>query len=342
MLRKRLVAWNKIVLYVCVILIFTLLVTQIGLAQEKKIIKMTTWSPRGNAAVEMMLMFEQLAELYSNFTVDVKYYGPGTFGNANEATLAVRDDECQFIITASNNLARFAPSLYAFSLPYIVENKQELLNILEGPFFNEVQKKVKEESGLRVVAMPIAGWRTISNSVRPIKKLADLKGLKIRTPESKTIIEMFKAWGVSPTVIPWGETFTALQQGVADGFDNPMQTIYAWNFYEVQKYLTKFNYNLQSNCMITSEKFWEDLSPELQDALQRAINDSWAWEKKWVFEKNEKVEALLEEKGMIIDTLEDEDVWMQKAKAIWPEFYDICGGKEWVEKFVEAKNKVID
>jgi TRAP-type C4-dicarboxylate transport system substrate-binding protein len=218
------------------------------------------------------------------------------------------------------------------------ESFEQLQEMVDGPFGKEIAEGAFKESGLRIVGYHWAGWRAVSNSVKPIQRLEDMKGMKIRVPKSPTIIATFKAWGVNPTPIGWNETFTALQQGVADGFDNPVSVIGSFGFYEVQKYVTTLKYQPQICTFSVNDKFWRGLAPKYKAAVERALKESIEWEHGFLQWSTDKYTKLCKEKGMIFHNLapEEEVRWRDKARASWPDLYSICGGQAWVEKFDRA------
>ena len=98
----------------------------------------------------------------------------------------------------------------------------------------------------------------------------DLKGLKIRVPKSPSRVTMFKAWGAAPTPMSFGEVFSALQQGVIDGQENPFTDIYAGKLYEVQKYLSLTNHVYTPAYLITGKTYWEKLPADIQKIMAEA------------------------------------------------------------------------
>ena len=111
------------------------------------------------------------------------------------------------------------------------------------------------------------GWRNITTGPKAVSKPDDLAGLKIRVPESPVWVEMIRAMGAAPTPIPFGEVYTALQQKTVDGQENPIPTIFARKFYEVQGHLSMTRHMLQNNTMIVNKRSFEKLSPEHQKVL---------------------------------------------------------------------------
>lgn len=309
-------------------------------AEEKVIMKISA-SGAGMKATygnELVNRFKYLAELYSNYEIEVKIYPNGAFGDASEAALAVRNGECHLMNHASNNFAVHAPSMNAFSLPYMFDSYEQAFNFTDGPFGEVIRKKAYEEAGVRLVAFHRGGWRGIANSKRPIHKLEDLKGLKIRVPPSPIYIEMFKAWGVNPVTIGWMETFTSLQQRVADGFENPMGVVGTFKFYEIQKYYTWCKYVAQIAVVILNDEFYTGLSPDHKDAVDLALKETIQWLNGYVDWSDKKWAKICERKGMILYDLPDEEEarWAELARAQWPKLYKMCGGKEWVERFDKA------
>jgi len=337
-LRKK----RMFILVVCFVLIFG--VTNFAMAGSSKLLMKISGSAatvKGNHTAEFYKMLEHLIELYSDWEIEVKIYPQGTFGGSQEAVLAVRNGECHWFNQASNNFAVHAPCVWPFTFPYMFSSFEELQRVIDGPFGKRITEKALKESGVRIVGYTWAGWRAISNSVRPIRRLEDMKGLKIRVPKCPTIIETFKAWGVNPTPIGWNETFTALQQGVCDGFDNPVVVIGSFGFYEVQKYVTTLKYNPQICVNIVNEKFWQSLSPKHKAAIERALKEATEWEHGYLMWATEKYTKLCKEKGMEFYELppEEEARWREKAVSIWPRLYKLCG-EEWAQEFIKTVKKV--
>jgi tripartite ATP-independent transporter DctP family solute receptor len=333
---NELLKFKKFVVF-CITLCITLMMSSGVLAKSIVTMKVSgsTATVRGTQIAETYIMFKQLAELYSNFEIEVNIFPQGTYGGSQEAVLAVRNGECHMFNQASNNFAVHAPSVFPFSMPYMFESFEELQAVVDGPFGKEISDRVVKEAGVRLVGLNWAGWRAVTNSVKPIKKLEDLQGLKIRVPKSPTIFDTFKAWGVNPVAIGWNETFTALQQGVADGFDNPVMIIGSAGFYEVQKYCTTLKYNPQIATYIVNEQFWQGLSPQHKVAIERALKEATEWEHGYIRWSTERYTKICKDKGMIFYDLPtgEEARWKEKALDAWPKMKKIAGGEEWVQKF---------
>ena len=123
---------------------------------------------------------------------------------------------------------------------------------------------------MRILTYAQVGFRNFTNSSRPIKSPADVKGLKIRVMESPVYMTLIRSMGGAPTPVPWPETYTALQQKVVDGQENPISSIKFAKLYEVQKYMTMDGHTFGVSFMLINEKFFQSLPKEYQAIVKNA------------------------------------------------------------------------
>jgi TRAP-type C4-dicarboxylate transport system substrate-binding protein len=176
----------------------------------------------------------------------------------------------------------------------------------------------------------------LTNSKRPITTLDDLQGVVVRVPKNEIMIDTYKAWGINPTPMAWSETFTALQQRVVDGQDNPYITNYAMKFDEVQKYVTNIRYLFSIEPLIVSEAVFQDQKPSIQQAILDAGKAATEHSAAWLKAQEADIKKQLANRGMeISDPANGEKEWMEKAKsAVWPKYYDSVGGKAKLNKIL--------
>ena len=296
----------------------------------------------GNSAQEQLaLKFTELLEEKTDGKHTATLFLNGQLGSeqttVNDAALGSLD----MSVLASNNIAPFSPSLAILSLPYILRSIEEAEIALSSDIVADVVEQTIKDAGVRILGWTYSGFRTLSNSKQPVKKLTDLQGLVIRVPKSDIIIDTYKSWDVSPTPMAWAETFTALQQKVVDAQDTPYITINAMKFYEVQKYLTEFHYNFLLEPIIVSEQVFQDQDEKTQNAMIAAGEEATVHSIQWLQEKEAGIkDELVNKHGMQIDFLEDEDDWAKRAQdAIWPNYYDQIGGKEKVNQLLRTMGR---
>ena len=175
-------------------------------------------------------------------------------------------------------LESFAPSYKAFSVPYLFKDREHHFRVLEGEIGNELLE-ASQEYWLLGLAYYDAGSRSFYTKEKPIHSPADLQGLKIRTLESKTQVDMVNTMGGAATPISWGELYTALQQGVVDGAENNPPSFYTSRQYEVCKYYTLDEHTTIPDVLLISTIVWETLSEQEQQWLKEAAAESAQYQK---------------------------------------------------------------
>ncbi|MDP3177491.1 MAG: DctP family TRAP transporter solute-binding subunit, partial [Spirochaetaceae bacterium] len=165
---------------------------------------------------------------------------------------------------ASGVISNFFPTAAITDIPYLFPTSKVAWDVMDGPFGDKLRGMFLDETGMRCLAFAEVGFRHFTNSKRPIKSPADMKGMKIRVQETPVYINMLKAVGASPTPIAWTETYTALQTGVVDGQENPIGSILSAKLYEVNKFTTLDGHVYGVDWFIISEKFFKSLPADLQ------------------------------------------------------------------------------
>jgi tripartite ATP-independent transporter DctP family solute receptor len=282
------------------------------------------------------LKFSDLAKEYSNGEIVINEFPSNQLGGEQARVNKARKQANLIVMASTPNLTPFSPSAGVLTLPYMFDNIEEILTVLNSEFGTTIlSQKILEESGLRVLGYLTTGFRMITNSKRCITTLADMSDLKIRVPKDTIMLKTFEAWGVNPITLAWPETFTGLQQGVIDGQVNSYITNYAASFHEVQKYITPISAMPWIAPVLISEKGFNRLEPHIQEALSKAAKEAALLEQQWGIEKEKEFQEVLVEKGMEMCSLKDGDIWKEKARAIWPDLYDKVGGKEIADKALE-------
>lgn len=189
-------------------------------------------------------------------------------------------------------LESFAPAYKAFSVPYLFRDRDHHFRVLEGEIGKELLL-ASQEYWLRGLAYYDAGSRSFYTKDVPIRSPEDLNGLKIRTLESQTQVEMVNTMGGSATPISWGELYTALQQGIVDGAENNPPSLFTSRQYEVCNYYSLDEHTTIPDVLLISTIVWETLSPQEQAWLQEAAAESTQYQKVlWQEASDEALEAL--------------------------------------------------
>lgn len=288
------------------------------------------------------LKFKELAKQYTNGRVDVLIFPSNQLGSEEEVVQAVRTGTVQAQIPAMANVHPFAPSAGVLLLPYLFNTSAEAHKGLDA-LLPQLNERVTKEGGIRFLGILEKDFRVLTNSKRPVKTLADLQGLKIRVPPNQISIKTFKSWGLDPIPMGWAEVFTALQQGVLDGQENPYTTAQTSKFYEVQKYITEVHYQIWTGPLLIGERFFQRMPPDVREAVAKAGFEAVAYGRQESAKQTEAAKVFLREKGMVLQGApEDEPKWQEAARTTWPDLYASVGGEEWAKTAVgviEQANK---
>ena len=160
-----------------------------------------------------------------------------------------------------------------YDFPFLFGNPKEADAVVDGPFGQGLHKKL-EDKGLVGLAYYELGFRNITNSKRPITKVEDIAGLKLRVIPNPINVDWVSALGANPTPMPFPELYAALEQKAVDGQENPVATINGAKFYEVQKHLALTNHQYNPQSVVVSKKFWDTLSADEKKVLQDAAMES--------------------------------------------------------------------
>lgn len=262
-------------------------------------------------------------------------------GSEQDTVNSAANGLLDFSILAINNITPFSPSVGSLTLPYVILSLEDAEKLTQGPIGEELIQNTLRDANVRILGWAYSGFRVLTNSAKPVKTVADLKGLNIRVPKNKIMIETYKSWGVSPTPLAWSETFAALQQKVVDGQDNPYITVYAMKFDEVQTHITNLRYIFSIEPLIVSESLFQGLSKADQKAVLAAGKDATKASAQFLRDKETNIKADLKKKGMeIADPANGEKEFIDLATSkVWPQFYDSIGGKDKLNIVLKALNR---
>lgn len=302
--------------------------------------KVAVGDPEDSEQGVAALAFKKYVEEKTNGEVKIDLFFAGALGDESEAFRNVQKGTLPFAVGGIANLVPFEKKLGLLTLPYLFENLDEVVAGTNGKPA-ELLNGYAVKAGFRILCWTYTDFRYISNSKHPIKKLADIKDLKFRVPQSAVLIAAYKAFGGSPTPISWAETFTALQQGVVDGQCYGYIGFKAMKFNEAnQKYLTEVHYTYQLQPLVMSERVYKKTKPELQKIFVDGGRYAQEAVLKYQKEYAQAAKDALIAAGLVVDVLEDEDQWKKAAlEKVWPEMADFVGGKDAINEYLKAMGK---
>lgn len=268
---------------------------------KKVIIKLASVLPETHPVHKAFTFFSQKVKEKTNGKLEVKIFPNAQLGNERDTIENVQLGNIQMVKVSAGTLGSFTPKMAIFDFPYLFKNQNHMHNVLDSETGKTILTEL-EKVGLKGLTYYDAGSRSVFTSKRPITKLEDLKGLKIRTLESKIMIESMNALGANATPMAWGELYSALQQGVVDGAENNPQSLLTGKFYEVCKYYSITEHFTTPDILLIGLKFFKSLSPSFQNAIQEAANESTEYQRKIWKESTDQTLAELKTRGVKINT----------------------------------------
>jgi C4-dicarboxylate-binding protein DctP len=251
-------------------------------------------TPKGKAAEK----FKALAEERTHGRVRVELYPNSQLYKDKEELEALQLGAVQML---APSLSKFAPlgikEFEAFDLPYIFPSTEALRHMTDGPVGRDLLKKL-EPKGILGLAYWDNGFSIITSN-KPIRKLEDLKGVKIRIQSSKVLEATYRHIGALPQIMAFSEVYQALQTGVVDAVETTPSNSYTQKFYEVQKYLTVSDHTYIGYAVVVNKKFWEGLPADIRAALESAMKDATVYCNEIAEKENEEALAKIKASGNI-------------------------------------------
>ena len=186
-----------------------------------------------------------------------------------------------------------------FGLPYLFRDEEHFWNVLLGDVGKELLA-AGGSVGIKGLCYYDSGSRSFYTIDGPILTPDDLAGKKIRVMRSRTAMDMISQMGGSPTPIPWGELYTALQQGMVDGAENNPPSLHTSRHFEVTKHYSLDEHARIPDIVLMSKDIWESLSPQVQQWVQEAADESVVFQRRIWKEKTRESLDMLKEAGVTI------------------------------------------
>ncbi|RYF18880.1 MAG: TRAP transporter substrate-binding protein [Comamonadaceae bacterium] len=236
-----------------------------------------------SVAVEQVFR-KEVARLTNN-QLQVDVFPAMQLGGAKENVDAVRSGTLALTWVGAAFLSRIAPELEAVSLPFVFANRESAFRVIDGPVGDAIDRKLQAKGFVSLGWMEL-GMRHVTNSKGPIRTMADLKGLKVRLQPNETHLNTFRALGANPVAMDVKELYSALEQRVVDGQENPYTVISASRFGEVQKHLSNTGHFFDFIAVVASKKAFEQMKPEHQKAVREAMTATITYQRKLAAEQD--------------------------------------------------------
>lgn len=300
-------------------------------------IRMSVESTPGSSTQQMLAAFRDALKQEMGNDVQIEYFDSGTLGDEIVHMQQVRTGQLD-VIPIGSDAVQLDKKFAVFDIPFLFSSREQVSAVLDGPIGKELDQSFQANAGLKVLGFGEIGFRNITNNVRPIVKPEDLKGLKLRTPGSKTRILSFEMLGASPIKMNMGEIYLSLQQGVIDGQENPFGNIVKNSWYEVQKYISLSRHVYTPITFVMNKQRYDSLTPEQRAKVDKAARTAVLSSRKYGADNDATLEAEIRKKAPNVKFNDiDSKAFKQAAVPIGEKIGEIAG-KEFAAKFLAAVN----
>jgi tripartite ATP-independent transporter DctP family solute receptor len=249
----------------------------------------------------------------------IKNFFSGSLGGERESIESVQLGTQELTGTSTGPIPNFVPAVKILDIPFLFRDKAHARAVLDGPIGQALLKEF-DSKGFKALAWSENGVRHMTNNKRPINLPDDLKGLKMRTMENPVHVAAYKGFGIITTPMAFPEVFTALQQGVVDGQENPLSVIMAAKFEQVQKYMTLTAHVYSPALLLMKKASFDKLSPADQKVFLDAAKLAAAATRARVDKDDASGVADLRAKGMTIIENFDKAAFVAKLAPVFTQF----------------------
>ncbi|HRP77815.1 MAG TPA: TRAP transporter substrate-binding protein [Aquamicrobium sp.] len=277
---------------------------------------LTENTPNARAAVR----FKEEVEKNSDGRIAIDIRPAAVLGGDVEIIEQTQMGLVHISIPPTGNLANFNEKMYLFDLPFLISDDASMKRVLDGEVGTELLGTL-EPNNLHGIAMWGAGFRHMTNNIRPITGPDDLKGIKMRTLQAPTILSTYRAYGANPTAMAYTEVYNGLQQGVVEGQENPFANIYSMKFHEVQKYMTLTAHAYHTYAAVMNKQAWDSLPDDLKKVISDAMIVGRDAAREYTLEDEAKILEEIKDQIEVIElTPEGREAFVEKSQPIYDEF----------------------
>lgn len=322
------------------IFITVIIISVAHAAPKPKIMKIGLVTARDTAQAKALELFIKEVEEGSKGSIKGQLFADAQLGGTREMIEALQTNVIQGYVGGAADLAPFVPRFNALELHLMVPHKSFDDYEAADKIFTSAPAIAMledlEKVNMKGLAFWESGYKHMTNNKEEIRKLAQMKGLKIRSIENPGQVEALKTLGMLPVIIPFPEVFTSLQQGLIDSQENLIGNIIKSNFYQAQKYLTLSGNLYLRAPLVVNKKFFDSCTPEEQEVLLTAAKNGIHNMRKLLIQEDREGIEFLKSKGIIVtDSLDMEEI-VKMRKILRPmqvkyiEEYDPISGKEFM------------
>lgn len=326
---------RSLTVVLAVLFIFTLVGA--ASAQYKATMKLASVTPTDHFYNVGARKFAELIKERTQGRIQITVYPAGQLGKGErEITEAVQQGAVDLLITSTGPQGGFSPSINILDFPFMFRDFKHVDLVMDGPIGRKLLNDF-EKANIKALAFWENGFRHLTNNKRPVIKVDDGKGLKIRTMENKVHLAAWKTAGFNPTPMAWGEVFTALQQGVIDGQENPIAIIASNKLWDAGQKFFSFTAHVYSPApLLMTKKTFDTMPKEDQELFLKAALEVAQFQRKINRDAEEASMKGMASSGVTVTRNVDRESFKKAMEPVFDQFSSQFPKAE-IENIVNAK-----
>jgi tripartite ATP-independent transporter DctP family solute receptor len=280
-------------------------------------------------------MGKELSE-QSKGKMGVKVFPNGALGSERDTIEQLKIGGLDMMRINAAPLNNIVPETIAISMPFVFRSTEHMRKVLDGPIGDEILAAMAAQ-GMIGLAYYDSGARSLYTAKKPVKTVADMKGMKIRVQQSDLFVAMIEALGANPTPMPYGEVYTGLKTGIVDGAENNWPSYESSRHFEAAKYYDLTEHSLVPEVLVFSKKIWDGLSKEDQAMIRKAAKDSVPYMRKQWDERETKSRKIAEAAGTQVIPIANKQEFIDAMKPVYAKFANTPKLQEFVKRIQETK-----
>ncbi len=307
-------------------------------AQQSQTLRLAHHHAPGGQVDKTARKFVELLKEKSNGQIDVTVFPSAQLGQEREAFSLLNQSVIDMTLTSVGLMDQFYPPVAVTALPFVFRDWSHANRAFEGEFGRVLTAGVAGRSNAQVLGYLSLGFRDMLFRGEPVTELAAMKGLRMRSPEANVWVRMFQLMGARPTPVTWGEVYTAMQTGVAEGLESPGMAALDMKFNEVTKSLVQTRHMFAPMALVINKGRLARFSPEQQKLIMAAGAEAGRWSSVTLGEPGEQqAYRMMQEKGMKVVAAKDPQAWADAVKPLWNEVAKDAESQRLLKLLVDTK-----
>ncbi|HEX3696637.1 MAG TPA: TRAP transporter substrate-binding protein [Polyangia bacterium] len=311
------------------------LLLSVSMTAQATDFRATDVQPDGYPTVEAIKFMGQALGKATGGKLGIKLFNNSALGSEKDTIEQTKIGAVAITRVNISPMNNICPTTMVPTLPFLFHSKEHMRKTLDGPIGEEILKSC-EAQGFIGLAFYDSGARSMYTTKKPIKSLADMKGMKIRVQQSDLWVAVMEAMGANATPMPFGEVYTGLKTGLVDGAENNIPSYESTRHFEVAKYYSKTEHSMAPEILLFSKKIWDGLSDSDHKAIRQAAKDSVPYMRKLWDEREEKSLGIVKAGGAQIIEV-NKAPFQAVMKPVYDKFITDPKAREMVKKIQSSK-----